>query len=568
MIVNQAALRSRAMPTLPAYLDFDLAIDQDGAGGYVARVLSSPAGTGRASFAPPAQATAWTFRPTERTREIRVVNQPETVMDAPTFGTALCLALINGDVRDLYIATRQQARSEQKGLRLKLRVEPNELLSVPWELLYDPGQGEFLCLLPFTQVLRFTEVAQPIQPMAVPLPLRILGMTASPRGLPELKVAEEQARLTQVLAPLQTRGLVELDWVPGQTWRELQAAMQRGPWHIFHYIGHADFVPSLGEGALALADEEGELRLLHASQLARLLASQTGLRLAVLNACKGARGDEGRPFSSLASVLVRRGLPAVIAMQYAITDEAAIEFSRGFYGALANQYPVDAALGEARKAMSLSRSDSLEWATPVLTMQTPDGVLWPTADQATMRDEKSMRPVVNTGGGAYVGGNLNVGGDFVGRDKIVGGDEVRKKNTGDRITANISGVSGSAIAVGKNIRQNVQIGGGVNTEEDRQQILAGLAQVQAALNSATGDPRTLGRAEGDLATLQAELTKSGDQPPDAATITRVGDWLLDHVPELAGALTELFGLPAVGRLLAKAGEPALAWVKGRLGRSP
>jgi len=48
---------------------------------------------------------------------------------------------------------------------------------------------------------------------------------------------------------------------------------------------------------------------------------------------------------------VQNGIPAVIAMQSS-HDEAAILLAHEFYGALADGYPVDASLAEARKAIS------------------------------------------------------------------------------------------------------------------------------------------------------------------------------------------------------------------------
>ena len=90
------------------------------------------------------------------------------------------------------------------------------------------------------------------------------------------------------------------------------------------------------------------------------------------------RPDEGSivapddPFAGLATSIVQRGIPAVIAMQFAITDAAAIVFAEGFYEALAAGYPVDAALGAARMAILTDEND-VEWATPVLFMRVPDG---------------------------------------------------------------------------------------------------------------------------------------------------------------------------------------------------
>jgi hypothetical protein len=60
-----------------------------------------------------------------------------------------------------------------------------------------------------------------------------------------------------------------------------------------------------------------------------------------------------------------------VAMQYEVTDKAAIEFSRDFYEAVADGLPVDAAVAEARTAVSMK--SALEWGTPVLYMRSPDG---------------------------------------------------------------------------------------------------------------------------------------------------------------------------------------------------
>jgi tetratricopeptide (TPR) repeat protein len=69
---------------------------------------------------------------------------------------------------------------------------------------------------------------------------------------------------------------------------------------------------------------------------------------------------------------VQQGIPAVIAMQFEVTDEAAICFTREFYAAIASGYPVDAALAESRKAIFAEVSE-IEWGTPVLYMRSPDG---------------------------------------------------------------------------------------------------------------------------------------------------------------------------------------------------
>jgi len=95
-------------------------------------------------------------------------------------------------------------------------------------------------------------------------------------------------------------------------------------------------------------------------------------RLAFLNACEGARASHTDPFAGTAQSRVQQGIPAVVAMQFEISAEAAITLVREFYTALAEGYTVDPNLAEARKAV-FALGDNVEWGTPVLYMRSPDG---------------------------------------------------------------------------------------------------------------------------------------------------------------------------------------------------
>ena len=126
------------------------------------------------------------------------------------------------------------------------------------------------------------------------------------------------------------------------------------------------------DGVLLLEDNAGRGRAVSGQDLGTLLHDHRPLRLAIINACEGARASRADPFAGIAQSLVQQGIPAVIAMQFEISDEAAIAFSHEFYGAVADGYPVDAALGEARKAV-YARMTNVEWGTPVLFMRSPNG---------------------------------------------------------------------------------------------------------------------------------------------------------------------------------------------------
>ncbi|HEX6778161.1 MAG TPA: CHAT domain-containing protein [Ktedonobacterales bacterium] len=299
------------------------------------------------------------------------------------FGQRLFEALFAGDVRRLYDASAAHAAEHGQGLRLRLRIGAPELAALPWEFLYDPLQREYMCFLPDTVIVRYLEVAQPIPPFHIEPPLRVLAMIADPSDQARLNVLDEKQRLLNALAPLEQLGILKLRWVEGQRVHDLHQALLQRDWHIFHFIGHGAFDPNQQEGVLALANEQGKTRLLSATALARLLAQRPSLRLVVLNSCQGAAGSRHDIFSSTAATLASKRIPAVLAMQYEISDQAAIDFTRGFYNSLAVGLPVDSAVTQARTAISVGTARTLEWVTPVLYLRASTGVLFEVPPPAT-----------------------------------------------------------------------------------------------------------------------------------------------------------------------------------------
>lgn len=125
-----------------------------------------------------------------------------------------------------------------------------------------------------------------------------------------------------------------------------------GEWHVLHFVGHGDFDPGRDEGVLALEREDGRADLVSARRLVDLLRQARPMpRLVVLNSCAGAATGAGDLFSGTAAALVRGGVPAVAAMQYKISDDAAVAFARGFYAAIARGRGVDDAVSSGRAAI-------------------------------------------------------------------------------------------------------------------------------------------------------------------------------------------------------------------------
>ena len=145
-------------------------------------------------------------------------------------------------------------------------------------------------------------------------------------------------------------------------------------------------------------------------------------------------------------------------------------------------------------------------------------------------------------------------------------NDVSIQSGGDVIIGQV-GAGAKGVAIGKNLAVYGTLGEPV--PGDKQVIEKQFAQVTAALQKLQGqmDANTAKMAELQLKLLQGELTKTDkDETPSASTITQVGDWLLDSIPSIAETLTSLFATPAVGKVVGKAGEAAIKWVKQRFGK--
>jgi hypothetical protein len=365
----------------PRYVDFALEVGLGASRSYPVTIRST-AGEARSTLVLPFDESALENRllslenallRSGGTRRVALTEQQRSVQE---FGQTLFEALLAEEGQRLYYESQGDASERGHRLRIKLCFDSPELAALPWEFLFDPRLGDFVALSVNTPLVRYIALPQPVEPLRIKLPLRVLGMVASPKGVVALDVAKEQQQIDAALRDLQEDGHLKLDWLGGQTWDALQREIRRNHFNVFHFIGHGGFDPTSDEGLILLADADGAPYRLPATDLAMLLADEPSLRVVVLNSCEGAQGGTRDIFASTASILVRRGVPAVLAMQYAITDQAALAFSRAFYEAVADGEPMEAAVAEGRKAVRLAIPGTLEWATPVLYQRAPDGVLF------------------------------------------------------------------------------------------------------------------------------------------------------------------------------------------------
>jgi membrane-associated phospholipid phosphatase len=358
------------------YLDFDLSIEPT-AEGFTARV-NSPGGEASVVFQAPfsdLQIENFLLRLGRRRQAVRGL-KPSEIGSAKEFGGQLFEKVFTGDVRACLWSSLDKATSDGLGLRVRLHLaKVPALADLPWEFLYNARMNRFLSLSAETPLIRFLELPERIKPLAVKPPLRILMMVSSPTDYAQLDVARELAKMDEALADLTRSGMVIVEREEEATLPDLQRRLRHGPYHVFHFIGHGGFDRQAGDGLLVFEEPDRRGRQVPAQFLGTLLHDHRPLRMAVLNACEGGRASRDDPFAGTAQSLIQQGLPAVIAMQFEVSDEAAICFTRSFYGAIADGDPVDAALAAARKAIFAEVSE-IEWGTPVLYMRSPDGKIF------------------------------------------------------------------------------------------------------------------------------------------------------------------------------------------------
>ena len=367
------------------YLEFGLEIRPEG-DGYAAELLDRERGDALETFQlpDPRDLKVLLLEMGQTYRGTRNTANSEQLQAAQNMGRLLFDTVITGAVKEKLNQARTDARGQETGVRVRLHLADDDqrLLNLPWEFLCDP-RGQFLSLSEWTPIVRYIRSEEPPSALTFLPPLRVLVAIsgAVPDGASQLDVDREWRLLgEEALAESIRRGLVAVDRVPASM-PAIGRALRSSEYHVFHYIGHSGF--SQGASALWLEDAEGGEQAWPGNALGQKLGPHRTLRLAVFNSCEGARQSATDHFAGIAPSLIRKGIPAVIGMQFAITDAAAILFSKSFYEALADGEPVDRAVWVARNEIHESHND-VEWGTPVLFLRSRDGMIF---DRRSLSDD-------------------------------------------------------------------------------------------------------------------------------------------------------------------------------------
>ncbi|RUA17171.1 MAG: hypothetical protein DSY55_02585 [Clostridia bacterium] len=372
-------------PPSPHIIDFDIRIFKTGKNAY--RVTAQAPDSGLADSKLDVQALkSEDFE--QKLRQIR--EEPFTTNEAlfREVGSTLFHALFQGQVHDLFQAfyVQQVQVKEETYLRLRLNIDEAaiELATLPWELLHreDMFLATQINTIVTRQLLNLKYGA--IKPLKGKDKPRVLLVIPEGSGL---NTTREEKAITRALRKARIPYRILKGKVPLQL---VDDTLAEGDYAVLHFIGHGVFD----------ADESGALRgrlrfnawddapageeedWVTETDLQTMLGNYKNMKLVVLNACDTAELSE-RPdasgFWGVIPALLRAGIPAVIAMQYAIRDDVAVQFAETFYKRLTTGNwagHVDIAVTLARNACFLAFPDDRGFATPALYLRSRDGVIF------------------------------------------------------------------------------------------------------------------------------------------------------------------------------------------------
>lgn len=314
-----------------------------------------------------------------------VAQLDQTTAPSPTLqaaGKQLYECLTAGDAGKLTTAVFHDAQALRLPVHLELRFDPDQtsLARLPWELLMD-DYGRALVLDGLANVTRYITYPQAppaLEPAFDSDPL--LRVVARPRGLPELAIGD-----------LPVPKILTLDHASFEEFERKLLIERLATWGM-HFDGHgfaflACVCGASVEAAALLRDPQARCERcrtpLALARLTGVLAFEqnSGPRyvttqevgtvlynsracLAMLLACESARVGGQTLFSGLAPGLLLAGVPAVVGMQYPVTDEFAHRFAHNFYSALLGERDILSAMHTARR---LTREGS--WYSPVLYLR-------------------------------------------------------------------------------------------------------------------------------------------------------------------------------------------------------
>ncbi|MEM7354750.1 MAG: CHAT domain-containing protein, partial [Acidobacteriota bacterium] len=281
-------------------------------------------------------------------------------LDPKQYGSLLFESLFPGEEDNLLAGYRDGlaiARHEEKRLRLRLHIADTadrRLHDFYWEYLYDPKQRLALGRSRETTLSRYLSVSFEPRRDSAERPLRLLVVIPSPSDLAEYRLPSiDPDRVREAIGKAldPQRHQVTYRFFTGPvTPGRLQDRLVTGRFQALHIHTHG-LIHGTKPATVVLEKSDRRTQFVEAEDFSGIFGGDRELRLVTFVACHSGIQTRDDPFSGLAQAIVRRGVPAVVAMRRAISVDAATHFTEHFYRNLSHCGQVDAAINEARSQM-------------------------------------------------------------------------------------------------------------------------------------------------------------------------------------------------------------------------
>jgi len=354
------------------------------------------------------------------------------VVNLPQWGQSL----FNAVFKDRTAARLYEDFLKVSGHLLTISAKHPAILSLPWELLYDP-ESTFLCDHDPTISIRHRlgSADKVLKPYVVESKKRLLVLFVISRPS-NANFIDHRADANAVLAAMdeeEVSGRFDLEFLRPPTLENLTKRLECRakyrkfpPVDVVHFDGHGVFEAetsayessamaetkkdnSGGMGYLLFENDEGEKNLVDATTLGNML-NRKKIALIVLSACQSAAMDGDEPMGSVAARLTHAGIPAVLAMTHSVLVATTKQLFTTFYESLAYGSGIGQSLDDARRHLyshpergERQRGQSritlklYDWFLPALYQCGEDTPLIDEDNLPSFRPDRFQKPVRSLG---------------------------------------------------------------------------------------------------------------------------------------------------------------------------
>ncbi len=314
-------------------------------------------------------------------------------------GSYLYKVLFRGEVEDSFKRALVTATQDKEHLRVQLSFSGNaaDLASLPWEYLYYPDteyhRGFFLATRADLVLSRYMPLEEPQSITPIESSLRILLVISDPEDEHLEPVVAEP--IIEAMEKLVETNAITFGRLEKPTIDNFIDKLEEFQPHVLHFFGHGRYDEERKEAEIALFDiDERRGAWLTDRMFADCFTRARPVpRLVFLHLGESNTKNFKANFERLAPELIRTNIQAVVAMRYPIETKAATVFCRTFYGELAKGESVDVAVQMGRHKITTSDANTRVFGTPVLYMQTSDGLVQPKASIASKGARRGGGPI-------------------------------------------------------------------------------------------------------------------------------------------------------------------------------